>query len=149
MSSKGDAVVDTAVPQISGQRPATGVKAVGGAEAQMLSEDETTALQAERQANAQQQIHAASTIAVSFRHSQRKQQKQQLELKAAGMQKIYSLMDQADQLVADANWLRAEQILREVLISGKFEQWLPEPDDYAELHEILVCTTATNGIHVR
>jgi hypothetical protein len=77
-------------------------------------------------------------IEVSNQQSLRKQQEEQLELQTAGAEKINFLLNQADQWIADANWLRAEKKLKDVLASGEFDRWHPEADDYGELYEILV-----------
>ena len=90
---------------------------------------------------------AASTAAVSKQHSLADQRKQQLELKM-GTEKIHVLLNQADQLIANAQWLRAEKQLTEVVASGEFEQYHPGADDYGELHEILgSCAVAKGDYH--
>ena len=88
---------------------------------------------------------AAPTVAVSNRRTLEDQGKQQLELKMAGTEHIHALLNQADQLIADAQWLRAEKQLTEVLASGEFEQYHPEADDYGELHEILGSCAVAKG----
>lgn len=75
--------------------------------------------------------------------------KAQLEPKAtAGTENIYSFLNRADDLIAKANWVQAEKMLLQVMKSGEFEQWQAEPDDYAELHEILVRMPQRSHTHI-
>jgi hypothetical protein len=114
--------MDKVVPQVSGQRPVTMV---------------ATTVAAAPPLNTRATDEEAA-IAVSEQQSLRKEQHERLQLQTAGAEKINFLLNQADQWIADANWLRAEKKLKDVLASGEFDKWHPEADDYGELYEILV-----------
>jgi tetratricopeptide (TPR) repeat protein len=51
--------------------------------------------------------------------------------------------------VADANWLRAERRLTDAVENGQFQSWYPEPDDYAEIQEILGSCAVANGAYAQ
>ena len=119
---------DRVVPQVSGHRP---VAASAGTSVAAAPPRDTRGGDDE------------AGIAFSNQQSVRKQQEEQLELQTAGAEKINFLLNQADQWIADANWLRAEKKLNDVLVSGEFDRWYPEPDDYGELYEILVRSVTT------
>ena len=88
---------------------------------------------------------AARVIAAAFRRRKtRRAAVAQLE-KMKGRHELAFLFDQADSLVEQANWRRAEKRVRDAMGAGDFEAWLAEDEDYAEAHEILGACACAHG----